>query len=242
MSLKLDQHYQVEFIGLPGAGKSSLANDTIKHITARGIDCYDYNSVFKKSGIANKWLIAFFYYIKNFNFFFLLLRYTLRSSPAKVNILRYNFGRLTELLKHIVVLEAYKKRLESPVLFIFDQGIIQCLWSITSMGGTVNQGLLKRALTAKKNILPDLIFYVDIDPLIASNRISGRDSKCIFDYLDPTESRELFSKQKDNYQLILNVINHVKNIVVITIYGDAEIDNNLQTCSEYLYKKIMKDE
>ncbi|MGM0597871.1 MAG: hypothetical protein ACQES9_12625, partial [Myxococcota bacterium] len=81
------------------------------------------------------------------DFFFLLLRYTLRSSPAKVNILRYNFGRLTELLKQIVVLEAYKKRLESPVLFIFDQGIIQCLWSITSMGGTVNQGLLKRALT-----------------------------------------------------------------------------------------------
>ena len=241
MSLKLDQHYRVEFTGLPGAGKSTLADAIIEHINASGIACYNYDQVFRRSGIANKWLISVFYYLKNFKLFFFLLLYTLRSSPARANILRYNLIRFIELLKLIVVLETYQKRLESPALFIFDQGIIQCLWSITSMGGAVNQGLLKRALAAKKKILPDLVFHVDIDPLLASRRIGDRNSKCIFDHLDPADCSELFNKQKDNYRALLNTAKNINNLEVFNLNGNEEIKNNGQNCFEYLNKKIMKD-
>ena len=240
MSLKLDQHYQVEFTGLPGAGKSTLANDTIEHFNARGIACYDYDQVFRKSGIANKWLISVFYYLKNFNLFFFLLLYTLRSSPARASILRYNLIRFIELLKLIVVLETYQKRLESPALFIFDQGIIQCLWSVISMGGSVNHGLLKRALAAKKNILPELVIHVDVDPLLAIKRIGNRNSKCIFDHLDPAECSELFNKQKDNYRVLLKAVKNINNSEVFNVNGNEEIENNGQNCFKYLYKKIMK--
>ena len=242
MTLKLDQHYQVEFIGLPGAGKSTLADATVKQLSSKGIYCYDYNSVFKKSGITNKWPIAFFYFIKNFKLFFFLLLYSLRASPVRAENLRYNVGRLLELLKLIFVLETYQKKLDDPALFIFDQGIIQCLWSITSMGGAVNQGLLKRVIVAGNKIFPDLIFYVDMDPLAASERIKGRGSKCIFDHLDTAECSELFSKQKDNYRALLNVIKDVKNPVVISVDGNLEINNNARTCSKYLYNKFAKEE
>jgi shikimate kinase len=238
MSLKLDNHYHVEFIGLPGAGKSALAFEVINYLKNAGYICYDYDQVFKKSGMRNKWLTSFFYYIKNLKFFFFLLIYTVLSSPARLTVIRYNLGRFTELLKLIVIFNAFRKKSPESALFIFDQGVVQCLWSITSMGGKVRKGLLCKCLALNKSVLPWHILYVKIEPDIAVSRVINRDSKCVFDHLSPSACHELFNKQESNYLAIFEVIKNFGTLNILTLDGSAAISDNVPLVWNSIIKKI----
>ena len=167
----------VEFLGLPGAGKSTLAREVIELLAGKQYETYNYEQIFKNRNITRKWSSAFIYYSKNFGLVFYLLLYTLFSSPINPAILKYNIGRFFKLLELIVMLELSRRKINLSSLMIFDQGITQCTWSITSKGGRVNKKLLKKALSKKKQIIPDIIIYVETQAGTAAARIKERDSK-----------------------------------------------------------------
>ena len=240
MAADLNKHYVVELIGLPGAGKSILGFETIQLLKNDQYSCYNYDQIFKNSVIVtNKWLKSLLYYLKNFNLFFYLILYTLSSSPPDLAIKRYNLGRFIELLKLIVILDLSRKKIEQPSLMIFDQGIVQCLWSITSMGGQIKKDILKKSISTKKHVFPDIIIFVDIEPSTAVQRIAKRNSKCVFDHLEPAQTWNLFVLQRNNYKAILEGVTDVINIPVLTVNGNDSIKDNTHVITHYL-KKIIK--
>ena len=241
MFAKLEKHYHLEFLGLPGSGKASLATEVINILTNNGYTCHDFDDIFRRSKVPNKFSAALIYYFKNIKFLFYLLQYTLFSSSKKLASMKYNMGRLFELLKLIVVLEIRKRSIEAPSLILLDQGVMQCIWSVTSKGGKVSKDTLRKCMAIKEDIFPDVIFYIGIEPNIAVQRISSRNSKCIFDHQTPSHNLELFSRQELNYSDIMEVLQEVKDIDIIALDGCNAVNDNTNCISEFINKKISKE-
>jgi len=230
----------VEFLGLPGAGKSTLAREVIELLAGNQYETYNYEQIFKNRNITRKWSSAFIYYCKNFGLVFYLLLYTLFSSPINPVILKYNIGRFLKLLELIVMLELSRRKINLSSLMIFDQGIIQCTWSITSKGGGVNKKLLKKALSKKKQIIPDIIVYVDIQARVAAARIKERDSKTDFDHLTFEKTKALFRVQACYYRAILETIKEVKDVTVLVVDGNAGVRDNIDYITAFI-KDIIEE-
>lgn len=231
----------IEFIGLPGAGKSSLASEVIRELKESGYQCYNHEQVFKNSSISNKWLHALCYYLKNIQLATLLFLYTLRSSPFNWRNLKYNCSRLQHLLKMIVMLEKTLQKTKNSSVMVFDQGIVQCVWSITSLSGTANEKILKKCAALKKHIFPGIIVYVQIDPDTAAQRITARQSSCLFDHLGLAQAKETFSRQKGNYPIIISTLKKVICPAVLVFNGYSFHKNDLDNLSAQL-KKILEDD
>ncbi len=231
----------IEFTGLPGAGKSTLVSEIIKELEKTGYHCYNHEQVFKNLSISNKWLNAIWYYLKNIKFTCLLFLYTFLSSPLAWRDLKYNFGRLQQLMKMIVMFEKGLGKARSSSVMVFDQGIVQCIWSITSLSGIANKSLLRRSVALKKHIFPGIIVYVQIDPGTAASRIAERASKCIFDSLSSAQTKELFSEQKCNFPIIISILGEVYEPAILTINGNGLSRDNVKTLSGQL-KKILEDD
>ncbi|GEM_PF-4993602 len=232
--MESENQWMIEFLGLPGAGKTTLAINTIKYLANNGYVCYDHDSVFKNQHIKNKWGLAFLYVLRNIKLAFHLFFYTLLSSPSNFREKYYSFYRLMMTLKLLVMLESGRKRLNQASIMIFDQGIIQCIWSITSMKGSVKKEVLKKGLAKNCNIIPDIIIYVNIDWSTAAKRINQRGGKCIFDSLSVERTEAFFKSQHNNYTKLLEVLREVKNIKVIVIDGSNDINENIGLLASHI--------
>jgi len=134
-----------------------------------------------------------------------------------------------------------KRSIEAPSLILLDQGVMQCIWSITSKGGTVRKDILKKCLAIKEYIIPDVIVYIDIEPGTAVQRISSRNSKCIFDHQAPSQNLELFSRQQFNYSAILEVIKEIREPQIITLDGSNTVNDNTSNIAEFINKELLKE-
>jgi len=231
----------IEFIGLPGAGKTTLASEVIAELTKTGYYCHNHEQVFKNPAISNKWLNAMWFYLKNIKFTALLFLYTLLSSPLNRGHLQYNFGRLQQLMKMIVMFEKSLEKAGTAPVMIFDQGLVQCIWSITSLSGSVHKKFLKRCVALKKQIFPAIIVYVHTDPDTAARRIAERQSSCIFDHLSTADTKQLFCEQKGIFPGIISTLQEIYNPVVFNIEGNGFFKDNVDSLVGQL-QNILEDE
>ena len=222
----LKDTHVIEFIGLPGSGKTTIANSVIKLLEKEGYNCQSYKQIFDINSLDNKGKVLISFLVKNLGFIFYMFLYTILStsiSPAKK---KYGLIRLTHLFKLIILFEQNTQMMHNNDLVVLDQGITQCIWSITSMEANANirVGVLKKSMSFKKNIFPDVLVYVDVDQVTVLDRLRNRKSKCVFDHLPFDVTCAIFRNQSISYTNILNALKQVKNTHVLTIQSDADIN------------------
>jgi hypothetical protein len=178
----------IEFVGLPGAGKSKTARLVLERLRRDGIACGD----------ADVRVAGFRRWVHGVRFaLFCVARWRLVVAAA-----RYGLGvrpRIGERGRHLraLLIAAFSLRLHRarPLdVVVLEQGVLQDVWSLSVPGTPPPRRLLETLLAA---LLEELdgslaLVYLEADTTTALQRIaSRRGRKSRFDRMPASEARRL---------------------------------------------------
>lgn len=224
----------IEFIGLPGAGKTTIAQSAIEELTGVGYRCFslstlkDPESPAKKSG-------GFFSKLKtlhNFAFACVVYRqlamnallYTLHMKPFSPGNLR----RFLILLVRLRFMRSLMK--EGYDLIILDQGLIQYIWSIAVTNQQPNRDkYLARVLKSILDEISLFVIMVDVETELAIERITRRPTmRSRFDWMSPSQAETMLSRHKDMFAEIVDAADNFRKTGYLNVNGSRPIKINVE--------------
>ncbi len=162
----------VEFAGLPGAGKTTLLRAVAERLRGRGIPVAELRSQFPDSS----WPVRARKLARVVRGAVCAPRYAYRSARAiRASAQRSLVDAVKVLHNWLFVSEMMRRRGSDGKVQLFDQGIVQALWSISY---SARNGSLP-ALVAELQPMaprPDLLVIVEVDPRTAASRLASRPS------------------------------------------------------------------
>jgi len=219
----------IEFFGLPGAGKTFLTKKL-----ADKYDCYLSNNEFKAYYNNIKYyskLIHFFVFlIANIKMALISLIYALTVRPLNL----YSFKRSFKLLKIAFIISLFKKwssKNNANKIIIFDQAMIQAIWSISIKGSSSSRAVLSKLLREADRWISDKAVFVIINPQKAVKRLAARDEGTIFEKINAKKTFKLLKQSNGFFNYILDILSS-KNIIYID--GDGDISNNINDIHDHI--------
>ena len=162
----------VEFLGLPGAGKSTLSQLAAEALAERGIAVECANRMLGSGvGPTRRWLRKSGCVIDGL----VCAPHDLGNAIRSVNRTRQR--SLSEFLhttfNWLLVTALVRRAARSPKVVLLDQGVAQALWSIgLSAQGEAWQDIMRRAASLAP--APDMIVLVNADPSNIASRLAAR--------------------------------------------------------------------
>ena len=220
----------VEFLGLPGAGKSTLAAPLAEGLQAAGYRLVDRMALARSYDALSSFAKAPFYlpwHRGRWPRVAATLGYALATRPVTLERLR----RSAKLLR----LRAQLERVPGAPcdLIVLDQGLSQALASLV-MAGTAPEARLDALLTALYRGLAPHVLYLQLEPRTALARLRGRrDGKSRFDALPDARAARLLGDQA-NYQRALVVHLRALGIPLLTIDATRDREENAAAALRWL--------
>lgn len=158
----------VELVGLPGAGKTTVAREAAKQLRAAGLAVAE-DDLASLTGVARLARYARFagFCVRNPRLFRATARYTVAAGRLSVQRLRFAVGVLTHAFG------ASEAGRTSDVVLV-SQGALQAAWSVAVGGEPPNDSRIADLVAALWPIHRGAVVHVDIDPVRASARIARR--------------------------------------------------------------------
>lgn len=176
----------VELVGLPGAGKSTIARAAAQQLRSAGVPVAE-DDLPPLTGIARIRRYARFasFCARHPQLVRAVARYTLAVRPWSLTRLRFAFGVLTHAFGAV---EARR----GQGIVLLSQGMLQAAWSIAVNGTAPNARVVDALVDALIPIYEGgAIVHVDVDPAQAAARIAARDGGgSRFDGLSEAEALE----------------------------------------------------
>ena len=178
----------LEFVGLPGAGKTSVAERLIPRLRSRGIACADRQLVFPGSPSRAV------RYAKLAAFAARHPRILLSSLAYALAVLPVTFERMRSALTLLI----WAHRLKLPrtrrfSLVLLHEGLVHNAWCVLLRGGlrseTVQRAALRNALSCIG--LPFAFVYLDVGLDVAIERVGTRSTTPLFNQSNRQESERL---------------------------------------------------
>lgn len=184
-------------VGLPGSGKSYL----LKELSNEKYDIYDEENFYYKCEEIKK-INKIYTFIKCllifFDVYFLLFCYSIFNSNNK----KYSIKNFVAFTKYLPLYSIILKLTNKDK--IFDQGIIQYIWSLSFFNNKSNNGFLyycMKKCARKYNII---IIYYKVPLQIITKRIKSRKVKSDLDKLELNELKRIYSIHLNDYKFFLN--------------------------------------
>lgn len=183
-----------EFVGLPGAGKTSAAASVVQQLRARGSPCGERRSLGR--GTAGPVLSR----IRNTGFHLTHSRHLLSALRFGMSVRpvgAVSVPHAYRVANWAVALNRVRRYGFDPV--ILDQGILQELWSVTLAGSRWSQSAMERVLRGilREASLSLVLVFLDIGIDAAAERIRRRPpTTSRFDRLDPPQAKRLLASRE----------------------------------------------
>ncbi|MGE5251974.1 MAG: hypothetical protein ACM3QS_17350 [Bacteroidota bacterium] len=224
----------IEFIGLPGAGKTTIAQRVKAELEGQGYRCFGLSSIDspeavekKKGGPFNK--------VKTLSRTLLscliyreiaasALSYTLRVRPLDRRTLR----RLVTLLSRLDFTGGLVR--SDYDILLLDQGLLQNIWSIAVSGDPPeDETHLKRLLKSVLDQFSPLIVGVHVGADLAADRVTTRRTmRSRFDRMDASRTEPLFVKYQDVISRILSLSADIQEEACLDVNGGKPPEQNVQ--------------
>lgn len=208
-----------EFIGLPGAGKTTYCN-ALKH-NIGFLSRKEIASYINSKGLL--WKIKTFvkFIIKNYMLVLWLFKYIVRNWNGDFNA----FKRLYDLLKSASCVWHYINKAKSK-LVILDQGMIQDIWAIMLYTKNDKQEYLEKIIQYIITEFKLKFIFIQTDVESSVDRITKRRGlACEFDLMEKGKIENIFNNNAGNFGKIIYYIGS-ENLTVID--GKGDLMNNLK--------------
>lgn len=223
----------IEFIGLPGAGKTTIAQNAIESLTTVGYHCFGLSTLDKPEGSekAKGGLFSKLRSLKQFAIACLMYRriafyafvYTLQVKPFSLINLRRFFVLMARLRFMMTLMK------DDYDFIILDQGLIQYIWSIAVTGERPkNDKYLARLLKSILDKISLFVIMVDIETELAVERIFNRPTmRSRFDHMSPSKAQVLLSKHQEIFTQIVDSTGKFHDTGYLNVNGSQPIKQNV---------------
>jgi thymidylate kinase len=245
----------LEFLGLPGSGKTYLYKALIKKLKYKNISFSTYKTSFledlynKQKGLKKFLFYLYLFYEKNYqlksNYIFASQYQFILSIVTKIKK-QHSFLKLIDIYSYYINSSNYsserKKRMKisfsidllgsikKNILFILDEGFLQKIFLNFFY---INEKIFGSKLNLYLNLikLPSHVVYVKTSYKTCLKRVSPREHGFVYSYKNDIP----YLKYKNTFEKkIINFLKK-KRVKIITVNGE----NNLEYNVNYLLKKLI---
>jgi hypothetical protein len=193
----------IEFVGLPGSGKSTVAAEVVARLQSEGYRSQIRPPLFRdrQRGIVHR--IRFLYFrLTSWRLAFALLAFTVSVRPRRSSRLPH--------LRQLLFLAYYlrEKRNDDLDVVILDQSILQALWGSVVPSEAFSRSRLTRLARLLYKDHPGLVSFVyfPMEPALAASRVVARGTPGNrFDMLSPEAAEELFRRYQPELVAIMTL-------------------------------------
>lgn len=236
----------VEFVGLPGAGKTTIAQRVIQELTDSGHRCFGLSRLDTPEGLQKE---AGGFYDKLRSAGYCALSCIVHRKIAKdallygVHVEPFNIISLRRVFRFMVRLKSVTKLANGSYdMVILDQGIMQDIWSIAASGHPPSDDTyLERLINSILDRLSLLVVVIDIDVEKAIQRIARRQTmRSRFDRMPVNQAEALLNRHKDVFTQIVKVVRRCKRAECLSVSGDLPVDQNVEAIASFLERGSRK--
>lgn len=185
----------IEFVGLPGAGKTSIVDKISQKQNYQIMTRSIYSKLSKKERRGLSLFGTPFFLCVNFRLIYAILMFTISLNRKSYESRSFSF----KLLRHIFFINNIKKYAlkNNYKILMLDQGILQNIWSIT-VTSNINKSEMKKLMKKLRKFIGNSVINIDIDAHTVSHRIEKRDtSTSRFDQLDRKSLISILREKKE---------------------------------------------
>ncbi len=215
----------VEFVGLPGVGKTTVAQQVALKLREQGL------RVVFRAEILNQWQKknilqkAIQLLPNNFNHWQILINSLIFAWQVKP-INRQSFGKAAKIFTNVRRNDAVACDRDCDIILL-DQGLLQETWSVSITGTPPQTKYLKREITPLFYKRSTLIIYCQLDIATAFKRMQNRlTTNSRFDRMD---SKEAYSTMEKYVSYLEEIINCAKDCNVPILELDSSQAIKLQS-------------
>jgi thymidylate kinase len=213
----------VEFVGLPGSGKTTIASGVMDSLSSLGLSYNTRESLsLPKHSKINRYIYSIFFVIRHP---LLVLRIFNLSS---------GFKSFYKLLKNFI--SQYRAVRKSKLLSIYDQGMLNTVFYFNNkkMDWSSLNKIYSKLIPSKKT----LVVFIESDFDTAIKRANNRPAKNHFtEHMNQGEILDIFSNYAKNYKYFLQ---NSKDLKLLTISNKDEVSFNVENIVK-LIKELLDD-
>lgn len=227
------QPLMIEFIGLPGAGKTTIAQRVIAELTDAGYRCFGLSTLTSPEGITKKKGNLF----QKLRTFYGLVLSSVLCRDIAVNAFLYtcrvrplsfkSFQRLMVLLVRLDFVRTIMN--EDFELVLLDQGLLQNIWSIATTGSIrENDKYLMRLTESVLNRFSPIVIGTRIEAAVAAERITQRRTKrSRFDTMPVEHTRPTLTRYSYVLAQIIDIVRNNNEKKLLDIDSGQPLDRNV---------------
>lgn len=227
----------VEFVGLPGAGKTTVSERVGKRLRADGIQLVMRNEVLEKWHQASVYEKLFQLFPARPDHWRILLSsliFALQVRPISWWSISKAIKTFSNIKRNDTVAET-----EDYQLILLDQGPMQEAWSVMMAGELSRSKYLKREITLLADKRPTVIVYFKLDIDTAISRIQERPTKqnCPFDLMSPIKAQ---SSLLNYFPYLQKIVDYARNsgVPVLEIDASSSIDEQSDEIAKWIASQV----
>jgi thymidylate kinase len=238
----------VEFVGLPGAGKSTISRELISSLIRKGVKVATIEDIISTNWrnssnpekMVGRFTFYLFYVLRQAAFVRHILRYIVRTRPfslADSLRTRHMFG-LDEVYRKV----SFGRFSDGYDIAICEDGFLQVIWSLTSMRRVPSDedvGVLLEFLCSRHQIYP---VYLLADPQTSLERMLGRErprSRIAFRPRD--EALQRLERQQEAIRCLYQVSSRISRRGGLCIPASQSVSGNVDAIVEEVLKFLDDD-
>lgn len=233
----------VGFIGLPGAGKSTLAKELLVELDHREFECSFVKNRGGRTDTQQKGLRHVNKLKKFYDFAASCLSYRHIALTVFLYVLRVTtplnlINDIRSISTLLIRLRFVKTILGSNYdLIILDETFIQYVWLIAINREPPSTLYLRRIMKSILAVMPYAIILVDVDVDVdlAVERINQRATMhSLFDKIPPNEAKQLLTKHKRLINEITNQAVEMSEVYFLKVNGSHPLKQNSKTVAQFI--------
>ena len=220
----------ISFVGLGGAGKTTIAKGVEKKLNYYGYtNDYYFTKFINKSDTIFKKIFWSVYLWRFFNINLFFVYYFLRKKHAKDINQKFSLINTYTALKSGYYLSRVKKK--KVDLVIFEEDYITFIGHLILSNKNSEKFLIK---TTKKTVLTSvnslIIVFIDTKPNLSALRYCNREN--IYDSKSRLEIEKKYNLIYKGIKKSFNIVSNIKNTITIEVDGTKPPEENIEKVAE----------